>query len=100
MWYVNAHFSPEGKVAWQTIDDAAVDQEDCVKLSFHLSAVKALPKREAIKRVIGLLSKANLPWLIPSPDRWKISLNGLREIATELEGIEWLRGDVMAVAPR
>jgi hypothetical protein len=95
MWYVNGIPVLSGDIHWQYGKGGTWEEEEGVKVSFHLvSLANQYQRRQAIKAIERILEKNNVPWITPGHKEWALDLDKLKEFIPELSSMEWFKGKV------
>lgn len=95
MWYLNGIPVLSGDIHWQYSKGGARDEEEGVKVSFHLTSfAKQYQRRQAIKAIERILEKNNVPWITPGHEEWTLDLDKLKEFFPEVSSMGWFKGKV------
>lgn len=95
MWYVNGTPLLSGDIHWQVGKGGAWDDEEGVKVSFHLTSFSnQYQRRQAIKAIERILEKNNVSWISTGHKEWTLDLNKLKEIIPDLSTMNWFKGKV------
>lgn len=95
MWYVNGIPVLSGDICWQYGKGGARDEEEGVKVSFHLTSLSnQYQRRKAIKAIERILGKNNVSWIATGHKEWTLDLDKLKEFIPDFPSMNWFRGKV------
>jgi nucleoside 2-deoxyribosyltransferase len=99
MWYVNGIPVLSGDIHWQYSKGGAWDEEEGVKVSFHLTSFSnQYQRRQAIKAIERILEKNNVSWITTGHKEWTLDLDKLldklKEFIPGFSSMNWFKGKV------
>jgi len=99
MWYVNGIPVLSGDIHWQYSKGGAWDEEEGVKVSFHLTSFSnQYQRRQAIKAIERILEKNNVSWITTGHKEWTLDLDKLldklKEFIPDFSSMNWFKGKV------
>jgi len=95
MWHVNGTRILPESILWHHNEDRAGDEEEGVKVSFHLGSFSSqYQRRQAMKEIERLLERNDVPWITSGQKAWTLDLDKLKEFVPELPSMNWFKGKV------
>ena len=95
MWYVHGLPVLSGDIHWQDSKSGSWDEEEGVKVSFHLTSLSnQYQRRKAIKAIERILEKNNVSWITTGHKEWTLDLDKLREFIPDFPPMNWFKGKV------
>ena len=95
MWYVNGIPVLSGDIHWQYSKGGAWDEEEGVKVSFHLTSFSnKYQRRQAIKAIERILEKNNVSWITTGHKEWTLDLDKLKKFIPDFPSMNWFKGKV------
>jgi hypothetical protein len=94
MWYVNGTPIMSGDIHWSYGKGGSWDEEEGVKVSFHLSSSSPYQRREAIKTIERKLEQKSEPWITTGHKEWTFDLDKMKKSIPKISSLKWLKGKV------
>lgn len=95
MWYLNGRLVLSGDIHWQRSKDGVGDEEEGVKVSFHLTSFSNQnQRRQAIKAIERILEKNKVSWITTGHKEWTLDLDKLKEFIPDFSSMNWFKGKV------
>jgi len=95
MYYLTGLPVLSGDIHWQYFSQPAWENEEGVRIGFHLSSFSnQYQRRQAIKAIEKVVTDNKIPWITPGQKEWVFDLDKLREEVEQFKDFVWLKGKV------